>query len=91
MPTIYEISEDMAALDALLAETGGEIERLRAELAAMKEQLVSKADELAAMQKQRDEAVNALKRIAHYDYRGNRSGESQIAMDALAAMRKGEQ
>jgi len=25
MPTIYEISEDMAALDALLAETGGEI------------------------------------------------------------------
>ena len=25
MPTIYDISEDMAALDALLAETGGEI------------------------------------------------------------------
>ena len=25
MPTIYEISDDMAALDALLAETGGEI------------------------------------------------------------------
>ena len=25
MPTIYQISEDMAALDALLAETGGEI------------------------------------------------------------------
>ena len=43
--------------------------------------------ELAAVRQQRDEAVNALKRIAHYDYRGNRSGESQIAMDALIAMR----
>jgi hypothetical protein len=45
---------------------------------------------LAEMRQQRDEAVNALKRIAHYDYRGNRSGESQIAMDALIAMRRKE-
>lgn len=33
-----------------------DIDRLRAELAAAKAQLVSNADELAAMQKQRDEA-----------------------------------
>jgi hypothetical protein len=53
-----------------------EIDRLRAELAK------SNAE--------RDEAVDALKRIATYDYRGNRSGESQIARDALIAMRKGD-
>ena len=44
--------------------------------------------DLAAMQKQRNEAVDALKRIATYDYRGNQSGESQIARHALIAMRK---
>jgi hypothetical protein len=37
---------------------------------------------------ERDEAVDALKRIATYDYRGNQSGESQIARHALIAMRK---
>ena len=63
-------------------DAADEIERLRAEL-------VSKADELAAMRQQRDEAVRALKEIAHQDYRGHPSTESQIAMNALAAMRKG--
>jgi hypothetical protein len=37
---------------------------------------------------ERDEAVDALKRIATYDYRGNQSGESQIARHARIAMRK---
>ena len=37
-----------------VTEEGREIERLRAELAAAKEQLVSKADELAAMKQERD-------------------------------------
>ena len=46
--------------------------------------------ELAAMRKQRDEAVLALKEIAHQDYRGHPSTESQIAMNAIAAMRKGD-
>ena len=70
--------------DPDLLVAADEIERLRAEL-------VSKADELAAMRQQRDEAVRALKEIAHQDYRGHPSTESQIAMNALAAMRKGEQ
>jgi small-conductance mechanosensitive channel len=39
-----------------VTEEGREIERLSAELVAAQAQLVSKADELAAMQKQRDEA-----------------------------------
>lgn len=47
-------------------------------------------NERDAMRKQRDEAVRALKEIAHQDYRGHPSTESQIAMNALAAMRKGE-
>lgn len=51
---------------------------------------------LAAAIKQRDGYRSALERIANEDYRGNRSKESQIAFDALAAadaardaMRKG--
>ena len=47
----------------------------------------AKAD-LAQRTAERDEAVDALKRIATYDYRGNQSGESQIARHALIAMRK---
>jgi hypothetical protein len=46
--------------------------------------------ELARVTAERDEAVDALKRIATYDYRGNQSGESQIARHALIAMRKGD-
>jgi hypothetical protein len=42
--------------DADLEDGIEEIERLRADLAAAQAQLVSKADELVAMQKQRDEA-----------------------------------
>ena len=75
-----------AALERIVAER----DSLRAELAAAKAELVSKTDELAAMRQQRDEAVRALKEIAHQDYRGHPSTESQIAMHALAAMRKGE-
>lgn len=63
---------------------------LEHELASAQAQLVSNADQLAAMRQQRDEAVDALKRIATCDYRGNQSGESQIARHALIAMRKGE-
>ena len=44
--------------------------------------------ELAAMRQQRDEAVDALRRIATYDYPGKQSGQSQIARHALIAMRK---
>jgi hypothetical protein len=44
--------------------------------------------EVAQRTAERDEAVDALKRIATYDYRGNQSGESQIARHALIAMRK---
>jgi hypothetical protein len=65
-----------------------DIDRLRAELVATKDELATNADELAAMREQRDELVNALKRIAHQDYRGHPSTDSQIAMNALAAMRK---
>ena len=43
-----------------------------------------------ALKNQRDKAVWVLKEIANQDYRGHPSRESQIAMDALAAMRKGE-
>lgn len=46
-------------------------------------------NERDAMRQQRDEAVQVLKEIAHQDYRGHPSTESQIAMKALAAMRKG--
>lgn len=46
--------------------------------------------EVARLTAERDEAMDALKRIATYDYRGNQSGESQIARHALIAMRKGE-
>ena len=42
------------------------------------------------LRQQRDAAVRALKEIAHQDYRGHPSTESQIAMNALAAMRKGD-
>jgi chromosome segregation ATPase len=41
-----------------VSEEGREIERLRAKLAAAKAQLATNADELAAMQKQRDEAMD---------------------------------
>jgi hypothetical protein len=60
------------------ADFASELER---ELAAAKA-------EVAKSNAERDEAVDALKRIATYDYRGNQSGESQIARHALIAMRK---
>jgi hypothetical protein len=62
-------------------EMSQEITRLRADLA----QRTAERDTAIA---ERDEAVDALKRIATYDYRGNQSGESQIARHALIAMRK---
>ncbi len=52
--------------------------------------LAQRTAEVAKANAERDEAVDALKRIATYDYRGNQSGESQIARHALIAMRKGE-
>jgi len=55
-------------------EAADEMDRLRAEV--------------ARRTAERDDAVDALKRIATYDYRGNQSGESQIARHALIAMRK---
>ena len=74
-------TDEIARLRALWCEEKSksmtfhaEVERLRAEVAALKAE--------------RDAAVDALKRIATYDYRGNQSGESQIARHALIAMRK---
>ena len=61
--------------------TPKEVYDLRAELA-------QRTAEVAKANAERDEAVDALKRIATYDYRGNQSGESQIARHALIAMRK---
>jgi hypothetical protein len=73
-----ELAQRTAERDALEAESfalSAEISRVR---------LV----EVAKANAERDKAVDALKRIATYDYRGNQSGESQIARHALIAMRK---
>lgn|GEM_PF-4354415 len=56
------------------------VERLRAELAAAKEQLVINADELAAMQKQRDEARRELCRVIGYQ-RQDRYDPMEIAAE----------
>jgi len=44
--------------------------------------------EVAKANAEREEAVDALERIANRDYRGNQSEECQIARHALIAMRK---
>jgi hypothetical protein len=69
------------------ADFARELER---ELALRTAERNALAADLAALKAERDEAVDALKRIATYDYRGNQSGESQIARHALIAMRKGD-
>jgi len=71
---LMRIPVEATDMDVVVSDCGEEIKRLRVEL--------------AQRTAERDEAVDALKRIATYDYRGNQSGESQIARHALIAMRK---
>ena len=40
-------------------------------------------DRYADMQARLDKAIDALQKIANYDYRGNRSGESEFAFKVL--------
>lgn len=86
MPTIYEISEDMAALDALLAETGGEITpeaeaafaAFEAELAA---NLHSKTDAYCALIAEID--ARAAARKAEAKRLADRAKTDERAADAL--------
>ena len=86
MPTIYEISEDMAALDALLAETGGEITpdaeaafaAFEAELAA---NLHSKTDAYCALLAEID--ARAAARKAEAKRLADRAKTDERAADAL--------
>ena len=81
-----------AVLTALVAERDGLAKRvaeLERELAAANSQLVSKADELAAMQKQRDEAhglirkwrLNLVDVVEVGDYMDAMTSESRIGMN----------
>lgn len=86
MPTIYEISEDMAALDALLAETGGEItpeaeaafNAFEAELAA---NLHAKTDAYCALIAEID--ARAAARKAEAKRLADRAKTDERAADAL--------
>lgn len=86
MPTIYEISEDMAALDALLAETGGEItpeaeaafNAFEAELAA---NLHNKTDAYCALIAEID--ARAAARKAEAKRLADRAKTDERAADAL--------
>lgn len=86
MPTIYEISEDMAALDALLAETGGEItpeaeaafNAFEAELAA---NLTTKVDAYCALIAEID--ARAAARKAEAKRLADRAKTDERAADAL--------
>jgi hypothetical protein len=86
MPTIYEISEDMAALDALLAETGGEItpeaeaafNAFEAELAA---NLTGKVDAYCALLAEID--ARAAARKAEAKRLADRAKTDERTADAL--------
>jgi len=86
MPTIYDISEDMAALDALLAETGGEITpeaeaafaAFEAELAA---NLHSKTDAYCALIAEID--ARAAARKAEAKRLADRAKTDERTADAL--------
>jgi len=88
-PLPNEDTEQFARRMTEIAWSNGAFKRL-ADVEYLCLKRVGLERELAAMRKQRDEAVLALKEIAHQDYRGHPSTESQIAMNAIAAMRKGD-
>ena len=52
---------------------------------------IEAAAAIESLQKQLEEARNVIKRIAHRDYRGNRSPESQEAGIYLAALQQQEE
>lgn len=86
MPSIYDISEDMAALDALLAETGGEItpeaeaafDQFEAELAA---NLTTKVDGYCALIAEID--ARAAARKAESKRLADRAKVDERTADAL--------
>jgi hypothetical protein len=86
MPTIYQISDDMAALDALLAETGGEItpeaeaafNQFEAELAA---NLHNKTDAYCALLAEID--ARAAARKAEAKRLADRAKADERTADAL--------
>lgn len=86
MPTIYQICDDMAALDALLAETGGEItpeaeaafDQFEAELAA---NLRNKTDAYCALIAEID--ARAASRKAEAKRLADRAKADERAADAL--------
>ena len=86
MPTIYEISDDMAALDALLAETGGEItpeaeaafDQFEAELSA---NLTTKVDGYCALIAEID--ARAAARKAEAKRLADRAKADERTADAL--------
>ena len=86
MPTIYQISDDMAALDALLAETGGEItpeaeaafNQFEAELAA---NLTGKVDAYCALIAEID--ARAAARKAEAKRLADRAKTDERTADAL--------
>jgi hypothetical protein len=83
-------TDEIARLRALWCEEKSKAMTFHAEVERLRADLAQRTAEVAKAIADRDEAVDALKRIATYDYRGNQSGESQIARHALIAMRKGD-